>query len=331
MRIVRLTAENVKRLKAVEIQPNGDVVVIAGRNGQGKTSVLDSIWFALGGGAAQKGTQRPIRDGEEQAQVTLDLGDLVVTRTWKGDKSVLTVGTQDGATYNSPQTLLDKLIGRLSFDPLAFTQQDERSQLATLLDLVELPFDPDELAAKRKTLYDQRTEVGREIKALEGQLVGLPEASNLPMVERSAADILEEQRQWQLAVVANDDRFDRKMAAGHRREDAESALRETEEKMARLRSGMRWSRYWTTWRPRVRSTVRASISSRRATSASGTALNSLAPARKTRKDMRSSSWLAVATCLSVLSADAIWPAAPAMPLGSRIMMTLPSPRIVLPT
>jgi ABC-type histidine transport system ATPase subunit len=194
MRIISLTAENVKRLKAVSITPDGDVVVIAGRNGQGKTSVLDSIWYALGGSPDKKETPRPIRDGEESASVTLDLGDLIVTRTWKGDATTLKVGNKDGATYSSPQKMLDQLIGRLSFDPLAFTQQDAKTQLATLLDLVELPFDPDELNAQRKTLYDNRTVVGRDLTTLSGQLAGLPVPSeDTPTEEISAASILAEQ------------------------------------------------------------------------------------------------------------------------------------------
>ena len=121
MKIISLTAENVKRLRAVEITPDGNVVTITGRNAQGKTSVLDAIWLALGGGAASKGTIRPIRDGEEKASVRLDLGDLVVTRTWTGDKTALTVTAADGAKYTSPQGILDALVGRLSFDPLEFT------------------------------------------------------------------------------------------------------------------------------------------------------------------------------------------------------------------
>jgi len=129
-----LTAENVKRLVAVEISPTGNVQIIAGKNGAGKTSVLDSIWFALGGGPAAKGTTKPIRDGQDSARVTLDLGELRVTRTWTGGKSTLSVESAEGAVYGSPQKMLDALVGRLSFDPLAFAQQDERTQLASLLE-----------------------------------------------------------------------------------------------------------------------------------------------------------------------------------------------------
>jgi NAD(P)H-dependent FMN reductase len=198
MKIVSLHAENVKRLRAVEIHPDGNTVVIAGRNGQGKTSVLDSIWFALGGGQAGKDTVRPIRDGEDRAQVTLDLGELKVTRTWVGDKTALKVENADGARYSSPQAMLDSLVGRLSFDPLSFAHQDQRAQLAALLDLVDLPFDPAQLDAERRSTYDERTAVGREVKQLQGQLAGMPEPpAGLPAGEVSVTDLLAKARQAQ--------------------------------------------------------------------------------------------------------------------------------------
>lgn len=195
MKIVKLTAENVKRLRAVEITPDGHVQVIAGRNAQGKSSILDSIFYALGGGPAAKGTTKPIRDGETEAHVTLDLGDLIVTRTWKGEKSTLRVESVDGAQYKSPQAMLDSLVGRLSFDPLAFAQQDERTQLKSLLELVELPFDPADLDAERADLYERRTTVGRIGKQLEGQLAGMSKpAEDLPTDEVSVQALLAEHR-----------------------------------------------------------------------------------------------------------------------------------------
>ena len=51
-KILKLQAENIKRLKAIEITPEGHVMVVGGKNGQGKSSTLDAIWYALGGAGA---------------------------------------------------------------------------------------------------------------------------------------------------------------------------------------------------------------------------------------------------------------------------------------
>ena len=194
MKIVKLTAENIKRIKAVEINPEGTLQVVAGRNGQGKSSVLDAIWYALGGGPAKKGTARPIRDGEDSARVTLDLGDLLVTRTWtSNDKSTLKVSAKDGAQYSSPQSMLDGLVGKLSFDPLAFTQLSAKEQRDALIDLVDMDTDLDELDRKRATLYDKRAEIGRRGKALG--TVDVDET--LPTEEQSATAIIAQIRDAQ--------------------------------------------------------------------------------------------------------------------------------------
>lgn len=178
-RVVNLVAENYKRIKAVDItpDPNSSTVTIAGRNAQGKSSVIDAIWAALAGTAATKGTAttRPIRDGENTARVTVDLGNIIVTRTWEGDKTALKVESREGARFGSPQKMLDELIGRLSFDPLAFASLAPKAQQAELLQLVELPFDPATLASQRKAAFDDRTDVGRVVKQLQGQLAGFPE------------------------------------------------------------------------------------------------------------------------------------------------------------
>lgn len=199
LRVVKLSAENYKRLSAVEITPDlgAATVTIAGRNAQGKSSVLDAIWAALSNTAAARGTTttRPIRDGEKTARVTVDLGDIIVTRKWEGDKNTLIVESADGARFPSPQKMLDDLIGRLSFDPLAFASLPAKAQQAELLNLVELPFNPVELAAKRKGLFDQRADIGREGKQLKGQLDGYPQpAADLPETELSVSQLVSELR-----------------------------------------------------------------------------------------------------------------------------------------
>ena len=199
MRIITLRAENVKRLRAVEITPEGDVVVISGRNAQGKSSVLDAIWMALGGGAGAKETTHPIREGEKKASVTLDLGDLIVTRKWTLKGTTLEVSAREhedgGITnttgtvrYSSPQAVLDGLIGRLSFDPLAFANQGAKDQLATLLDVVDLPFDPAALDARRREVFEARTDVNRDVRTLEGQLAGISVPPGAPEEAVSVAE-----------------------------------------------------------------------------------------------------------------------------------------------
>ena len=204
MKIISLTAENVKRLRAVEITPDGNVVTITGRNAQGKTSVLDAIWLALGGGAAGGETVRPIRDGEDKASVTLDLGDLVVVRTWTGDKTALTVKSADGAKYGSPQGVLDALVGRLSFDPLEFTRLSARDQVAALLDLVDLDVDLDDLAHRRQAAYDTRAEIGRQGKAI-GDIPALVDA---PSEEVSASTLIAEIQAAQRVAASQHDETD---------------------------------------------------------------------------------------------------------------------------
>jgi recombinational DNA repair ATPase RecF len=171
VKITQLTAENFKRLKAVEIAVEGkNIVILSGRNAQGKSSVLDAIWAALAGRDGVKEVKRPIRDGEKRAHVEITLDDIVVTRKWSAAGSTLEVKSAAGAKFPSPQKMLDDLIGKLSFDPLAFAQSDPKAQLATLIDLAELDFDPDENERLRKESYNRRTEVNRDVKRLQAQL-----------------------------------------------------------------------------------------------------------------------------------------------------------------
>lgn len=214
LRVVKLEVERFKRIRAVEItpDPNSSTVTIAGRNAQGKSSVIDAIWAALSGAAAVKGTSttRPIRDGENSARVTVDLGDIVVTRTWSGEKTALKVESKDGAKYSSPQRMLDEMVGRLSFDPLAFASLPAKDQQSELLGLVELPFDPAVLAGQRKSAFDERTDVGRTVKQLKGQLDGFPEiGDDVPDGPVSVAALVAEldtARELEVSIeVANDE------------------------------------------------------------------------------------------------------------------------------
>lgn len=189
MKIIELRSENVKRLKAIQIKPKGNMVLITGKNDQGKSSVLDSIWYALGGKDSMKGTPRPIRKGQSKAKVIADLEDMVVTRTWTSDTvSYLKIETAKGHRVRGPQELLDKFIGKLSFDPLEFTYLKRAEQQQMLLDVIDLKIDLKELEKDRQSTYDARTEKNRELKILQAQLQDLPKA-DLPADKIDISDL----------------------------------------------------------------------------------------------------------------------------------------------
>lgn len=189
-KIIRLTAENVKRLQAIEITPEGDVVTIGGRNQQGKTSVLDSIRYALAGRRAISG--QPVRRGQKKASSTVRLDNgLTVRRTvTKDGGGQLVITDERGARFPSPQKMLDDLCGTLTFDPMAFLRQPPPQQSETLRELVGLDFSADDV--RRKALYDNRTQTNRELKAMEARLGGMDPYDDVPDAELSIADLVGE-------------------------------------------------------------------------------------------------------------------------------------------
>ena len=165
--ILGLEAENLKRIKAVEIKPTAaGLVQITGANDQGKTSVLDSIWWALAG--AKHIQAAPIRQGSDKARIKLDLGDLVVERRFGEGGSNLSVKTADGARYGSPQRVLDELLGAISFDPLAFANAEPKAQADMLRRTLGIDFA--DLDGQIKELYAERTEINSIAGRLKAQL-----------------------------------------------------------------------------------------------------------------------------------------------------------------
>lgn len=158
MKIIALEAENLKRLTAIRIEPDGNLVQITGKNGQGKTSVLDAIWWALDGTTHVQ--SKPIRQGEEQAVIKLDLGELKVTRKFRAKEdgtytTSIIVENGEGARFPSPQKMLDELLGELTFDPLAFTRMKDQDQVHALRSLVP-DFDFAKAEQEIKEAFDER-------------------------------------------------------------------------------------------------------------------------------------------------------------------------------
>lgn len=216
LKIVKLRAENIKKLRAVEITPDGPVVQITGPNGAGKSSVLDAIWWALGGTKAV--AEVPIRQGQERAAITLDLGEYRVTRTFTPGNSYLKVENAAGAAYKSPQALLDHLVGDLSFDPLAFVRADRKTQVDLLIRATGLTVDADALSAAAgrpvtndadplhvitrtyQAVFADRTLVNRQWEQAKAVVARLPAVE--PVAPVSIAALMAEQQKLLAQNVA---------------------------------------------------------------------------------------------------------------------------------
>lgn len=168
MRIVELKAENFKRLVAIAITPKGDVIIISGKNRAGKTCAHDIIWAALGG--AKGIPKEPIRKGQDRAVIEVDLGEYKATRVFTKKGNYLRVENKEGMVFKSPEALLDKMIGDLTFDPLEFVSAKNRDEI--LLNLVGLKETFDKIKLETDEIYVDRKFVNRQVKQMEGQLEG---------------------------------------------------------------------------------------------------------------------------------------------------------------
>ena len=187
-RIIKLEARNVKRLRAVSIEPDGSVCIIGGQNAAGKSSVLDAIEMALAGGKSIPG--KPLRDGTKKGKVVCETDDLRVTRSFTPSGGELTVMAKDGSKkLTSPQKVLNELIGSIGFDPLAFTREPPKKQLEIMKGLVGLDFTQHDI--DRQAMFDNRTDVNRDAKRLESQLEGMPQHDDVPEKGVSASAILQ--------------------------------------------------------------------------------------------------------------------------------------------
>ena len=188
-KIVRLTVENVMRLRAVEIRPDGNFILVGGRNAQGKSSLLDSIQMALAGKGAV--CEEPLRRGASKGSVVCELENLVVRRTFtKKGGSSLVVTAKDGSKISSPQGVLDELASGLTFDPLDFLNMKPAKQFETVRELVGVDFT--ELDAQRLAAYNERTVVSKDIKSKGANLDSIPAYPDAPDTEVSISGLMAE-------------------------------------------------------------------------------------------------------------------------------------------
>lgn len=158
IKINKLEIENVKRVKAVKMEPTANgLTIIGGNNGQGKTSVLDSIAWALGGNKFKPSQAQ--REGSAippNLHIVMSNG-LIVER--KGKNSDLKVIDPDG--NKAGQNLLDSFIDELALNLPKFMQQSSREKASTLLQIIGVGEQLVLLEKEEQDTYNRRHAIGQ--------------------------------------------------------------------------------------------------------------------------------------------------------------------------
>lgn len=192
LKINKLEIENVKRIKAVKIEPtqNG-LTIIGGNNNQGKTSVLDSIAWALGGERFKP--SQATREGSvipPTLRIITNNG-LIVER--KGKNSALKVTDPNG--QKAGQQLLNEFISELAIDLPRFMEASASKKAQTLLQIIGVEEQLLGLEKEEKEIYQERLYVGRTADQKEKFAKEQPFYPDVPKDLVSPSELIREQQE----------------------------------------------------------------------------------------------------------------------------------------
>ena len=185
VKINSLELENVKRIRAVQIKPTKDgLTVIGGRNGQGKTSVLDAIAWALGGNKMKP--NNPNRDGAAMpAKLHVELSNgIVVERRGKNGTLYVT----DSTGMKGTQKLLDEFLSQLALDLPKFLGGSDKDRSTALLQTLGIDEQLAALDGQIRSAYQQRTAIGTDARRLRAHADKLPSHDDVPDEPVSVAE-----------------------------------------------------------------------------------------------------------------------------------------------
>lgn len=192
VKINKLEIENVKRVKAVTIEPTSNgLTILGGNNNQGKTSVLDAIAWALGGNKYKP--SKPARDGSmNPPTLRLELSNgLIVER--KGKNSDLKVTDPSG--QKAGQQLLDSFVEELALNLPKFIESSSKDKANTLLQIIGVGEKLWELDRKEEQLYNERRTIGQIADQKKKYAAEQPQYPEAPNELVSIADLIHEQQE----------------------------------------------------------------------------------------------------------------------------------------
>lgn len=221
VKISEFQIENVKRIKAVDYEPlQSGLTVIGGRNNQGKTSVLDSIAWALGGDKFKPSKAQ--RDGSvipPYLKVTLSNG-IVVER--KGKNSSLKVIDPSG--NKAGQQLLNDFVESFALNLPKFMESNSAEKAKTLLQIIGVGDTLTELEREETSKYNQRHSVGLVADQKKKYAQEMIHYDDVPEEIISASELIKQQQQILLENAENKKKRDRLSSLIKRKNELEIEL-----------------------------------------------------------------------------------------------------------
>ncbi|HPC72516.1 MAG TPA: AAA family ATPase [Treponema sp.] len=191
IKINKLEIENVKRVKAVKIEPTANgLTIVGGKNNQGKTSVLDSIAWALGGNSFKP--SEATREGSvipPNIHIVMSNGLVVERKGKNSDLKVIDPSGQKGG-----QQLLNEFVEQLALDLPKFMNSNNKEKANTLLQIIGVGEQLYELEQKEKEVYNRRHTIGQiadQKKKFAKEQPYYPDAPKEPI---SASDLIKQQQ-----------------------------------------------------------------------------------------------------------------------------------------
>lgn len=203
IKINKLEIENVKRVKAVKIEPTANgLTIVGGKNNQGKTSVLDAIAWGLGGNKYRP--SQATREGSvipPHLHIVLSNG-LVVER--KGKNSDLKIIDPNG--QKGGQQLLDSFVEELAINLPKFMNSTNKEKANILLQIIGVGNQLYELEKQENELYNQRRTIGQIADQKTKYAKEQPYFPDVPKEPISMSELIQQQQ----AILARNGENQRK-------------------------------------------------------------------------------------------------------------------------
>lgn len=175
MKILKIEMSNYKKIKALEIEPNGESFVVAGEPDAGKTTVISALWDLL------QPISEPLKHGEKSGKIRITLGKdnseyrIFAERKFTEKTNTISILSSKGEKIT--KAIIVDLLNKITYEPLKILDMKGKELTDYLLDVAIMPegFDLHEIEQKRIILESERLDAHRDKDILKKRLGDEPE------------------------------------------------------------------------------------------------------------------------------------------------------------